>query len=169
LVQALPLVDTPVVDTESFCARKNPTYMIRQSAVAAEVIAVVAISAASPVFSIMSCPHNRDVPTSRKLAWRAASRTFQMRRHCTVMSYVRVEHPDPPAPRPQTLMAYRSTPLNPDFGAYLNCIAPIWLKVPLLGRETMAPEVIWSVEKLRIRVVHAAPPVDTPVVDTESF
>jgi len=66
-------------------------------------------------------------------------------------------------------MAYRSTPLNPARGAYRNPIAPVWLKVPLLGRDTIELEVIWSVAILRSRVVHALPPVDTPVVETESL
>ncbi len=48
-------------------------------------------------------------------------------------------------------------------------MAPVWLKVPLLGRDTIELEVIWSVAILRSRVVHALPPVDTPVVETESL
>ena len=80
-----------------------------------------------------------------------------------------VEHPEPAPPLPQTRTVYRPVPLYPAFGTYLNVSAPISLNVPLLGRDTIEPEVNWVVEKLRNRCVHALPPVDTPVVETASF
>jgi hypothetical protein len=53
---ALPLVDTPVVDTDSFWDRWNVERMMRQSAVAAAAVPAKAISARNPVLSIMSPP-----------------------------------------------------------------------------------------------------------------
>ena len=59
---ALPPVEIPVVDTDSFWDKRNITNMVRQSAIAAEIIAVVAISARSPVLSIMSRPPTFEMP-----------------------------------------------------------------------------------------------------------
>jgi len=64
-VHALPPVDTPVVDTDSFWDKWNVKRMIRQSAAAALVNASDAISASHPVFNIMS-PPTRAMPGCRR-------------------------------------------------------------------------------------------------------
>jgi len=56
VVQALPLRETPVVETESFWATWNRRAIYRQSAAALDVIAVIAMNAIGPAFSIMSAP-----------------------------------------------------------------------------------------------------------------
>ncbi len=66
-------------------------------------------------------------------------------------------------------MLYRSTPLNPGFGLYLKRIAPTSVNVPFIGCAATAAERKVLVAPLWYRVPHAPPPVDTPVVDTESF
>jgi hypothetical protein len=56
VAHALPLVETPVVDTDSFWDRWNVERMMRQSAVAAPAIPTKAISARNPLLSIISPP-----------------------------------------------------------------------------------------------------------------
>ena len=55
-VHELPLVVTPVVDTESFWGGWNLNPIVRQSASAPDVIAASAMNAKSPVFGVMSAP-----------------------------------------------------------------------------------------------------------------
>jgi hypothetical protein len=80
-----------------------------------------------------------------------------------------VAHPDPARSVPQIRMLYRSKPLNPGFGLYLKRIVPTSVNVPFVGGATTAAERKVLVAPLQNRTPHALPPVDTPVVDTESF
>jgi len=85
------------------------------------------------------------------------------------MTWVMVEHPDPARSLPHTRMLYRSVPLRPALGLYLKRIVPNSVSVPLAGGTVTAAERKTLVAPLRSRVTQALPPVDTPVVDTESF
>jgi hypothetical protein len=89
--------------------------------------------------------------------------------YSTVMLYVRAEHPDPLRPLPQMRMVYRSAPRNPACGLYLKRYALSSVKVPWPGGDTTAAEVYTTLERLEIAIEQVLPPVDTPVVDTESF
>jgi hypothetical protein len=66
-------------------------------------------------------------------------------------------------------MLYRSAPFDPGFGLYLKRIVPTSVNVPFVGGVATAAERKVLVEPLQNRVPHALPPVDTPVVDTDSF